>query len=100
MEILLPFIVNTLFSAFCLWLGMKITKVDGTFLAMLIIAGVSSIFSLIPYAGGFISMIVMFVLIYKWTDANLWPDAVLMVIVAWGAGFIGVVLLASMIYHI
>lgn len=53
---------------------------------MLIIAAVSSLAGLIPTVGWLISLIVMFVLIRKLTDANLWPDAVLMVAVA---GLIG-----------
>jgi len=53
---------------------------------MVIIAAVSSLTGLVPTVGGLISLIVMFVLICKWTDAPLWPDAVLMVAVA---GLIG-----------
>jgi hypothetical protein len=80
-EILL-FVIGILISAFCLWAGMKLTRVDGSFSAMLVISIISSLFGFIPFAGWVIASIVMFVLICKWTDANFWPDAVLMVVVA------------------
>ena len=76
------FIIRVVFFAFCLWAGMKLTKLKGDFLAMLIIAVVSALLSLIPVVGLIIGAIAMFVLICKWTDANFWPDAVLMVLVA------------------
>ena len=80
--IILGFIVGTLFSAFCLWAGMRLCKIKGTFLALLIIAAISGLVGLIPVVGSVISLVVMFVLICKWTDAQFWPHAVLMVLVA------------------
>jgi hypothetical protein len=76
------FIIRAVLSAFCLWAGMKLTKVKGAFHAMLIIAAVSSLIGLIPMVGWILGSVIMFVLICKWTDANFWPDAVLMVLVA------------------
>ena len=76
------FIIRVVFFALCLWAGMKLTKVKGDFLAMLIIAAVSALLSLIPMVGWILSTVAMFVLICKWTDANFWPDAVLLVVVA------------------
>lgn len=81
-SIIVVFIIRSVFSAFCLWAGMKLTKVKGDFLAMLIIAAVSALFGLIPMVGWIIGTVVMYVLICKWTDAEFWPDAVLMVVVA------------------
>ena len=77
------FFVTVVLHAICLWAGMKLTKVDGSFVAMLIIAVVSAAVGLIPNPIGWIlSTILMFVLIVKLTDAEFWPDAVLMVLVA------------------
>ena len=81
--------VAIVISAVCLWLGMKITKVDGTFIAMFLIATVSTLLALIPTGGWIIGTIVMFILICKWTDASFFPDAVLMVIVARGVAILG-----------
>jgi len=91
------FAVGTLLSACCLWAGMKVTGVDSTFVAMLGIAAISSLAGMIPVLlvpavpmicfGRLIGPIVMFVLICKWTDADFFPDAVGMVLVA---GLVGI----------
>ena len=92
------FVVGTIFSACCLWAGMKLTKVDGSFLAMLIIAAISSLLGFIPGIGGWlVSTIAMYFLICKWTDAELFPDAVFMVIVAKVIGIFSGILLVGML---
>jgi len=95
--IIIGVIVSILFSAFCLWAGMKLTKVEGTFLAMLIIAIISTLLGLIPMAGWIIGTIAMFFLICKWTNANFWPDAILMVVVARGVGIFGGIALGRLL---
>ncbi len=97
LDIVIGFLAGTVFSAVCLWAGMKLTKVDGTFLGMLLIAAISSLAGLIPFVGWLVSLIVMFVLISKWTDAEFWPDAVLMVIVADLVGVFGGVFLMRLL---
>jgi len=89
--------LKILFSAFCLWAGMKITKVQGNFLAMLIIATIGTLLTLTPVAGWIIGTIAMFFLICKWTDAALFPDAILMVVVARGVGFLIALALGGML---
>ena len=95
--IIVAFAVGTAISALCLWAGMKLTKVDGTFVAMLIIAAVSSLLGIIPLGGWLIGTVTMFVLICKWTDAEFWPDAILMVIVARFVGIFASLFLAGLI---
>ncbi len=97
LDIIIGFLIGTVFSAVCLWAGMKLTKVDGTFLGMLLIAAISSLVGVIPFVGWLASLIVMFVLISKWTDAEFWPDAVLMVVVANAVGIFGGMLLAGLL---
>lgn len=82
LEAIVVFPVATLLSAVCLWGGMKLTSVEGSFGAMLAIAAVSSGLGLIPMVGWFLGIIAMFALICTLTDANFWPDAILMVLVA------------------
>jgi len=91
--ILSGFAIGTFFSAVCLWIGMKITRVEGTFVAMLGIAAISSLASIIPSVFCFIpcvgllfNLVIMLVLICKWTDAELWPEAIGMVLIS---GFVG-----------
>ena len=99
-SIIVVFIIRTVFSAFCLWAGMKLTKVNGAFLAMLIIAAVSALLGLIPMVGLIIGTVVMFVLICKWTDAEFWPDAVLMVVVAEIVGISCGIMISSLLAKI
>ena len=89
-EILEALAIYILIRAAFLWVGMKLTKVGGTFLAMIIISAISTFVLLIPipFMNLVFSAIVMFVLICKWTDANFFPDAVLMVVVANGAAML------------
>ena len=78
---------------------MKLTRVNGTFLAVFAIALISSFFGFVPNAGGIVSAIVMLALISKWTDAEFWPDAVLLVIVARGIGFLGGLYLLRLVHR-
>jgi hypothetical protein len=81
---LIAAVIMMFLSGTCLWAGMKLTKVDGKYLGMLAVAVVSGLVgAVVPgIVGALLGTIVMFVLICKWTDAEFWPDAVLMVLVA------------------
>lgn len=98
------FAIGTVFSAGCLWIGMKLTNVEGTFGTMLGIAAISSLASfalafigLMPCVGWLINIIVMFVLICKWTDAEFWPDAIGMVLIAGVVGILARIFLDFLI---
>ena len=81
MALTITFLVLSLFSMFCLYTGMRLTKVEGSLKDVGIIAVVSTLVGFIPVVGWVISIAVLLGLICKRTDAKLWPDAVLMVIV-------------------
>jgi hypothetical protein len=72
----------------CLWLAMKITRVGGNWLGVLVAATGSFAaaavagFFLGPIVGILASTIVLYVLICKLMDASFFPDAFLMVVVA------------------
>jgi hypothetical protein len=75
---------------------MKVTNVEGTFVAMLGVAAISWLASVVPAfiapvpcVGPLLGLVVMFVLICKWTDAEFWPDAIGTVLVAWLMGVLG-----------
>jgi len=79
---LLAIVISIVVGAVCLWAGMKLTKVDGTFVAMLLISTATALAGAVPGIGFILGTVVMFVLICKLTDAEFWPDAILMVVVA------------------
>jgi hypothetical protein len=94
----IAFILATLLMAGCLWGGMKLTRVDGSFIAMLVVAmaanAVQLLLSQLSFRLGAVGagvvdiltwavvVLVTLVLIHKWTSAYFWPDAVLVVLVA------------------
>lgn len=97
METIIALVLGTVFGACSLWIAAKITNVQTTFLNMLGVALASSVVGLIPLIGSILGLIVMFLLIRKLTDADIWPDAVLMVIVSWVVSFLAMLFLAGMI---
>ena len=65
---------------------MRLTKEEGSIPGLFVAAFVASLVSLlpIPYFSGLLSFIVLLILISKFTTAEIWPDAALIVVVAWG----------------
>jgi len=91
---ILNFVIVSLIMGTSLWVGMKITKVEGTFLAMLIIAAATMLVGLIPGVGWILSLIALYFMLHKWTSAEFWPDSVILVTVAWLVRFVAVWILA------
>jgi hypothetical protein len=91
MEIVIVVAVKIFITAVFLWIGMKLTRVDGKFLAMLIIAAAGTVIGLVPIPIPFVSMVltvsVMCSLISKWTDTDAFPGGLLIVVIAWGLTF-------------
>jgi hypothetical protein len=85
-QLILAFIVQLTISTVALWLAMKFTKEEGPFWGLFVAAFASSLVNVlpIPYVGWILSLIVLLVLISKFTSAEIWPDAALIVVVAWG----------------
>ena len=81
---IIGFFVHAVMAAVCLWVAMKLIKEDGSFLGLLAAASIASLVAMlpIPYVGWLLSFVVLLALISKWTTAEMWPHAVLMVVVA------------------
>lgn len=84
--LIITFFVQLTVSAFALWLAMKLTKEEGSLLGLFAAAFIASLAGLlpIPYFSGLLSFIVLLILISKFTTAEIWPDAALIVVAAWG----------------
>jgi hypothetical protein len=85
MEVLgfiLGFVIVSFFVGTALWLGLKVTKVEGTFLGMLIIAVVTTLIGLIPGIGWILSLVALYFMLHRWTTAEYWPDAGILVATA------------------
>ena len=84
--LIIAFFVRLTVYAVALWLAMKLIKEEGSFPGLFAAAFIASLAGMIPipYFSGLLSFIVLLILISKFTTAEIFPDAVLIVIVAWG----------------
>jgi hypothetical protein len=97
---ILIFAVSTLFIAISLWVGARLTKIEATFPGMLVVAAISSALYLIPGVGWLISLIALFFMLKRFTTADIWPDAVLLVVAASAIRFVAILLLALIMTNI
>jgi hypothetical protein len=86
----LGLIVQILFSAVGLWCGSRITKNKIDFTGTLVICFAAVLAGMQPEPWGLILTIVsMFLLLWKFGNAKFFPDCVVMVLFSWGVGFGG-----------
>ena len=94
MSIAVAFVAATLLTTCWLWAVTKWSGVAVPTVDLLVIAGLCSGLALLPSVGCVLATMIMSLLILRTTDADMWPDAVLMItgsIVVWL--FVRVVLL-------
>lgn len=82
MDNMLLVVLDALVGGVILWLSAKITSVDLALKETVIAAGAAAIVSLVPTVGWILSIVVLFALLKKFSQANIWPDLILMVIVS------------------
>jgi hypothetical protein len=84
-------VIPALTISLSMWLIMKKTKVEGSFLQIFLISIIVALVNLFPVFKEFISFAVLFLLLYKWEDVKFWPkvkfwpDSLLVAIIGWGA---------------
>ncbi|MBQ9338418.1 MAG: hypothetical protein IJS14_14100 [Lentisphaeria bacterium] len=97
----LPIIVQAVFTALGLWAGMKITKNKMDFVGVLIIAFACSLIGMQPEPWGLVlSLLFMFLMLWKFAAAKIFPDCLFVVLVSWGIGLSGKHLLIYLAQHI
>ena len=72
----------------CLWIGMKLTRVIGTFRQVLPIAAIVAASSFIPFVGGLVAVAVTFVLVERWLDHESYAQVALMAVVSNGISYL------------
>ena len=85
---LIAFAVYVFIITVILHFAMKLTKVEGEFIHLFIASTITALVGLIPFVGWLLSPLVLVGLVSFWTTAEVFPDAVLMVVVAWGIGML------------
>ena len=97
----LPIAVQVVFSAAGLWAGMKLTKNKVDFVGMLIVALTCSLIGMLPMPWGLtFSLLCMFLLLWKFAGAKIFPDCLFVVLVSWGIGLSGKHLILYLARHI
>ena len=91
MDELVLVVLDALIGGVILWLAAKITSVDLGLGETIIAAGGAALVSLVPTAGWILSIVVLFVLLKKFSRASIWPDIILMVIVGRLVSFLGLI---------
>ncbi len=84
-SLLVSFAVQTLIYAGFLWCAMKIIRIKGTFVALLLVSAIAAALGFIPYAGPLIGLVVLVLLINRFTSAGK-TGSVIMVLIAWALG--------------
>jgi hypothetical protein len=79
MSIAAAFVAGTVLTTCCLWAVMKWSGVAVPIVDLLIIAGLCSGLALLPSVGWVLATMIMTLLILRTTEADTWPDAVLMI---------------------
>lgn len=82
--------VQILFSAVGLWCGIKITKNKVDFIGTLIICFVAVLAGMqVEPWGLLLTMLSMFLLLWKFGAAKVFPDCLVVVLLSWAVGFGG-----------
>lgn len=82
MDMLVVGVLDGLIGGVILWLAAKMTSVDLLLRETVIAAGVAAVVSLIPAVGWVLSIVVLLMLLKKFSEADIWPDIILLVIVS------------------
>ncbi|MCC4269894.1 hypothetical protein LL254_04180 [Marinobacter nauticus] len=93
---LLVVVLDALVGGVVLWLAAKITLVDLALSETVIAAGGAAAVALMPTIGWLLSLVVLFVLLKKFSRANIWPDIILMVIVSRLVSFVALMALGGL----
>ena len=97
----LPIAVQVIFTAIGLWGGMKLTKNKVDFAGMLIMALTCSLVGMLSAPWGLVfSLLCMFLLLWKFGGAKIFPDCLFVVLVSWGIGISGKHLILYLAQHI
>ena len=82
MEHILIFLIDSLVGAGVMFLACKVTGVVIEFKWLAVSVAAAAFVSLVPFFGWILSFIVLFWLLNQYSNAKIWPDLVLMVVVS------------------
>ncbi|MBB5320186.1 hypothetical protein [Marinobacter oulmenensis] len=96
MDELIVIVLDAVVGGVILWLAAKITSVDLALSETFVAAAGAAAVSLVPTVGWVLSILVLFVLLKKFSRASIWPDIILMVIVSRLVSFVALMALGGL----
>ena len=97
MEEIVLFILDVVFGGLFLLAAAKLTGVDLVLRETILCVTAAALVSLIPAVGWLASIIVLFYLLKHFSQANVWPDLIFMVVISRLLTVVAVMALASVI---
>ncbi len=93
MEILVFIALDIIFSGVSLWIASKLVSVELSFVQVLIAVTAASLAAMlpIPVFGWLLSVVLLFFLLKRFSDADVWPDLILLVVVGRLVGFLALI---------
>lgn len=95
MDFIIILVIGIIITAAILWVSAKIAGINLTFPETLVVAVIANLFGIIPVLGPILGLIGFFVALKQITQADTWPDLVLLVIITWGLSALIVITLLS-----
>jgi len=83
----IEFAVQAVFMSAALWVMIKLQNLSHTFLGLLICGALSSAIDIIPYFGHYLAVPTLYVCVARMTRAEVFPDAVFTVVIAYALTF-------------
>lgn len=96
MDNMLLVVLDALVGGVILWFAAKVTSVDLNLKETVTAAGAAAVVSLVPTVGWILSIVVLFALLKKFSQANIWPDLILMVIVSRLVAFLAIMAMGGL----
>jgi len=75
-------VLSLLLSSTALWVAAKIVQTEFSFQQAVIASVATTAISIIPSIGWILSFVVLFYIIKQFSDADIWPDILLMVLIS------------------
>ncbi|MBN3562200.1 hypothetical protein [Aliamphritea spongicola] len=97
MDLLLSLLLDALFSGVALWLASKVLSVQLRFTEIVIAVFAASLVALlpVPILGWVLSLVVLFYLLKHFSDADVWPDLILLVLIGRLISFLAILFLVG-----
>jgi hypothetical protein len=93
--LLVYLLLDAIVSGLILWIASKLTREELGLKEAVIVSGGAALVGFIPVIGRIASIIIFFYLLKQFTQARIWPDLILIVLVSKLLSWLAVIVLVS-----